>query len=674
MQKTIFFFIFVLSCFFSFAQNAANWWYFGANAGLDFSSGSPVAVTNGQLNVAEGCASISDINGNLLFYTDGVTVYNSQHTAMSNGTGLMGCSLLSSTMGAIIVPAPTNTAQYYIFTTDCSENSMANGLRYSVVDMNLAGGLGDVVVASKNTLVQLAVCEKVTAVKNASQTGYWIVTHEKNGNGFYAYQLTSTGLNMTPVISNIGVSVTANGALNVVAGYLKTSHQGNKIAIAHPYIPNSVDYGITEIFDFDNNTGNITNPISFVNGETNRAYGLEFSPNDRYLYVSCPYSGANTYQIDLQAGTSAAVIASIITISSGNNIVGALQLAPDGKIYQARGNYSSLNAINNPNLGGTNCNYTTAAVSLGTNLSKIGLPSFVQSLTVPFFPNKQISLCQGDSLFLNLAGTNMQANYSYTWTGANGFSSTAFQDTIANVQVAASGQYTFTIYDNSSNIFFQDIISVIVSAASHDTVSVSICSGQNYSLPDGTIVSNSGVYPVNYQNMYGCDSTITTNLTVIPFTTNVSVNTDTLTADQNGASYQWINCNEHNMPIAGANNQTFIPTTNGSYAVIVSIAGCSDTSDCVTIANLSISTGTHLTTNISISPNPFSQTSTIEITPFIQNAQLVIYNLQGQKVRECTFFEQNFIFERGDLPNGMYFLQVSEKDKLISVSKIILGD
>lgn len=674
MKKNIFFLAFTLVCFFSLAQNAANWWYFGANAGLDFSTGSPVAVFNGQVGAQEGCSTISDINGNLLFYTDGATVYNSQHTAMPNGTGLMGCYVPSSTMSAIIVPLPNNPAQYYIFTADCYENNSANGLRYSVVDMNLAGGLGDIVVASKNTLIQLAICEKVTAVKNASQTGYWIITHENNGNGFYAYELTNAGLNMTPVISNIGVSVVANGSLNVVAGYLKTSHQGDKIAIAHTYIPNSVNYGITEIFDFDNGTGNITNPISFVNGETNRAYGLEFSPNDRYLYVSCPYNGANTYQIDLQAGTSAAVIASIITISSSNSIVGALQLAPDGKIYQARLDYSSLNVINNPNLGGANCNYVTAAISLGISLSKMGLPNFVQSITVPFFPNRQITLCQGDTLFLNLPGTNIQPAYNYSWAGANGFSSTAFQDTIDNVQVTDAGQYTFTIYDNGGNISFQDTISVTVSPSSSDTVSVSICYGQNYSLPDGTIVSNTGVYPVNYQNIYGCDSTITTNLTVIPFTANVSVNEDTLTADQNGAIYQWINCNEHNMPIVGANNQTFITTENGSYAVIVSIAGCTDTSDCVTIANLSIFAGTQLTENISISPNPFSQTSVIHIEPFVQHAQLVVYNLQGQKVREYTLFEQNFTFERGDLSNGMYFLQVSENDKLIGVSKIMLED
>lgn len=672
IKKYLILFTFAFIYFFSLAQNAANWWYFGGNSGLDFSSGSPVAIANGQLNTNEGCATISDNNGNLLFYTDGVTVYNSQHTAMPNGVGLMGC--LSSTMSSIIVPFPGSTTQYYIFTTDCHENNMANGLRYSVVDMTLAGGLGDVIPATKNTLIQLAICEKVTAVKNASQTGYWIISHENNGNGFYAYQLTSAGFNMTPVVSNMGISVAANGAFNVVAGYLKTSHQGDKIAIAHTNIINSVNYGITEIFDFDNNTGNIANPISFVNGETNRAYGLEFSPNDRYLYVSCTNNGANTYQIDLQAGTSAAVIASITTIGNNNITVGALQLAPDGKIYQARLQSSSLNVINNPNLGGASCNFAAAAITLGATISRLGLPNFVQSITVPFFPNRHIFLCQGDTLYLTLPGTNIQANYSYSWTSANGFSSTAFQDTIENAQISDAGQYAFTMYDSGGNISFQDTINVSVYPSSSDTVSVSICSGQSYSLPDGTIVSSTGVYPLNYSNIYGCDSTITINLTVTPFVSSVSVNADTLTADQSGATYQWIECNQHSIPISGQNNQSFIPTQNGAYAVIITLGNCSDTSDCVTISTLDIDE-VNVEGTLSIYPNPFSEKCTLSIDHFVTNANISLYNLHGQKVKEISQLSgQHIAFERNSLPNGMYFLQLIENDKIVAISKLILTE
>ena len=116
MRKTIAFFLifFLLVFFFSsnklFAQGEANIWYFGHGAGLDFNSGTPIAITDGALNTVEGCASISNSSGSLLFYTNGATVWNKQHQPMPNGTGLMGDS--SSTQAAVIVPKPGSQSIY----------------------------------------------------------------------------------------------------------------------------------------------------------------------------------------------------------------------------------------------------------------------------------------------------------------------------------------------------------------------------------------------------------------------------------------------------------------------------------------------------------------------------------------------------------------------------------
>jgi len=69
-----------------FAQKEAAIWYFGDGAGLDFNNGSPVALTDGQLSTIEGCSTISDANGSLLFYTDGITIWNRNHDIMVNGS------------------------------------------------------------------------------------------------------------------------------------------------------------------------------------------------------------------------------------------------------------------------------------------------------------------------------------------------------------------------------------------------------------------------------------------------------------------------------------------------------------------------------------------------------------------------------------------------------------
>ena len=108
-MKKLLTFIFILNSLIIFAQGEANIWYFGENAGLDFNSGSPIPLTNGQLNTFEGCSSFSDSSGNLLFYSDGTTVWTKDHTIMLGGTGLKGDP--SSTQSAMIIPKPGNTTK-----------------------------------------------------------------------------------------------------------------------------------------------------------------------------------------------------------------------------------------------------------------------------------------------------------------------------------------------------------------------------------------------------------------------------------------------------------------------------------------------------------------------------------------------------------------------------------
>ncbi len=89
----------------AWSQKEFNVWYFGYRAGIDFNSGSPVALTNGQMSTYEGVASILDpLTGAFLFCTDGVSVWDRNQRVMPNGTGLLGSN--SSTQSALIVPMP----------------------------------------------------------------------------------------------------------------------------------------------------------------------------------------------------------------------------------------------------------------------------------------------------------------------------------------------------------------------------------------------------------------------------------------------------------------------------------------------------------------------------------------------------------------------------------------
>src|SRR5215203_5287753 len=129
-----------------FAQGEYNQWCFGNLSGLDFNSGSPVAVSS-QVNTTEGSSSIADAAGSLLFYSDGISVWNKNHVLMSNGSGLNGG--VSSTQSALIVAQPQSPSLYYIFTT--AESQGGAGFCYSIVDMTLQAGLG--AVTTKNVLL-----------------------------------------------------------------------------------------------------------------------------------------------------------------------------------------------------------------------------------------------------------------------------------------------------------------------------------------------------------------------------------------------------------------------------------------------------------------------------------------------------------------------------------------
>src|SRR5690606_33959812 len=110
-----------------------------------------------------------DREGNLLFYTNGIKVWNKNHGIMPNGTGLFGD--FSSSQAAVIVPKPESPNLFYIFTTNAFETN--GGLRYSIVDMAANGNTG--AVLDKNILLTSATCEKISVVRHSNNQDFWVV-------------------------------------------------------------------------------------------------------------------------------------------------------------------------------------------------------------------------------------------------------------------------------------------------------------------------------------------------------------------------------------------------------------------------------------------------------------------------------------------------------------------
>ena len=421
------------------AQKQGNIWYFGDSAGVDFNSGSPVALTDGQTYLHpinndhnEGTSVICDSSGSLLFYLNGEKVWNKNHQLMPNGNGLLGG--LSSTHAAFALPKPGNSNVFYLFTTDAFyPNQLQNGFRYSVIDMCLDNGLGDIELGNKNILLLDTVAEKITVVNHANGIDYWIITHKYWSDAFYSFLLTANGVEDT-VISSIG-SVHQNGLDSTdtfsAIGQMKASPDGTKIALVF----SNTNPAVAELFDFDNTTGVLSNPINLQTDTTSNSniYGVSFSPDNSKLYISAG-GKAKIYQHDLFAGggvpdsiiNSKTLIASLTDGTSHS-----LQLGPDGKIYAARFGKDFLAVINNPNAVGSACGFQDNAISLNVKFCSLGLPNFIDSYNY------------GNGLVDCSTGLNESSRESALFFYPNPF----YDRTTIEFVISITGQVTLDIYD-----------------------------------------------------------------------------------------------------------------------------------------------------------------------------------------------------------------------------------
>ena len=343
----------------AWAQAEQSIWYFGNMAGLSFAQGPPTPLLDSKMVSFENCAVATNKQGQLLFYTNGGTVFNRKHLPMPNGRKLMGGQ--ESTQGVLIVPDPGSGNVFYVFTTDFQGRS--GGMRYSVVDMTRDNGLGDVPRA--NMLLISPVAEKLAAVRHQNGRDVWVVGHRWNSNAFVAYLVTADGVQTKPILSNVG-TMHAGPGRNAI-GCMKFSPDGTKLAAAIWRESNKF-----EVFDFDRATGLVSKPRQF--GPYEEAYGVEFSPDGTKLYGTNNGTGggaAQIWQFDLKTDKATKIG------DSKNRKIGALQRGPDGKIYVAREDNPFLGVIQNPNAAGLACQYKDDGLSLGGKRSKFGLPNFI---------------------------------------------------------------------------------------------------------------------------------------------------------------------------------------------------------------------------------------------------------------------------------------------------------
>lgn len=380
--------IFLLS--FVFAQSqpkpASMVWYFGNKVKLDFNvpAGNPPTVSTGdnpQIFSHSG-ASWSGPYGELKFYTDGYTVWNKD--GFEQITGMNGTSFQQP---ALIFPSNMQKDTFYIVTAP--HPSMAgNEANYIKVSYNsTTNDISEIETVTINSNS----AGKMAATRSFDMFGYWVLTHNLDSDEFMAVRIDESGA--TDFITSQGVENYGSfGTPAHLKGMFKFSPSGQYLAAT------STLEGKVHIYNFDNETGQLTHHSEH---DIAGAYGIEFSPNEKYLYVGQNgLLNCGIEQIDIEGGTKMAVAG----MGVADRYVVALQLAPDGKIYFAHqetmGYNDFLGAINDPNEMGTMCNANKEQVLVGmeSNYINLSLTSFPSNLVMPKAPldfNKVAGGCAG---------------------------------------------------------------------------------------------------------------------------------------------------------------------------------------------------------------------------------------------------------------------------------------
>ena len=452
--------------FTSFAQKQENVWAFGEAAGVDFNANTPFGFRT-SIDGKEGSASVCNEAGQLLFYTEGSLVWNRNHDLMPNGHHLTDLPALqngndtltatiSTTQGTIIVPVIDTPGKYYIFSLSSWEyGSDAGRLYYSVVDMSLEGGLGDVEQSRKGIFLDSGFQEKIVAIVG-DRCNIWLVLTCADGVSFKSFEITQTGIDPNPVISTPGSFSTA-GIWPI--GVIKASPDRKKVAICN-------EISGLGICDFDPVTGVVSNAVQL---SQQPHYGASFSPNGMLLYVVQDDPGAyNIYQFDLSLPTPNDIKNSKMSIGPSN--VGDIKIGPDGKLYFGSINHS-LGAIELPNVVGTGCQYSQSVVALNGGKVSFGLPN-----VVPIFvrdtatsSSHNILVCFADSITLSADTT--QDKFDLWWEGGA---------TTESITVDSSGTYVVH-YHTAPCVYHTDTFNVLFLSPAPEGGAFAGCKGESNS-------------------------------------------------------------------------------------------------------------------------------------------------------------------------------------------------
>ena len=448
-------------CMHAKAQKETYNWAFGYGCGLTWNDTRSVAATgigstvnatltdlptffNSSISTLEGCFSLSDSDGNLLFYSDGMTIYNKNNAVMANGSGMGGHN--SSAQSGIILPFPESTTQYMAVSLGQTSD---NNLAYSIIDMSLNGGLGGV-TSQKNIRFPNpsgTTGESVTSIKHANETDYWVVAPGKGSPTYLnAWLVSSSGVSSSPVVTICPTSISANTS----NGYFKFTPDGKHFVWA-TFTGQAMIYG-----DFDTSTGLFSN-IKIKTG-FNYPYGVEFSPDQKNVFMRSNPTLYIYKAEELFATPNTTVSQKTITLSGASATHAALQIGPDKRVYGVSYNGTDMIIIDNVDDFDNLKIYSIP--NFTTKNGGLGLPSFAASWFSAKTKEKSF-VCTGNdfryTVEVSMSGPVSDQPTKLVWDFGDG-SATVTQNIVSDQTIykqihnyATTGKYTITIIPYKAN-------------------------------------------------------------------------------------------------------------------------------------------------------------------------------------------------------------------------------
>lgn len=504
-------------------------WHFGTYLHAYFPKGGlgPV-ITNtpaSPMYAPYASTTVSDRNGNVLFYCNGGRVFNKNGQEMSESPTTSSGSYYGTYVSA--VPHPKNTNQYYIFT-----NYRNSGLNVAIVDMTLNNGLGNVLPKKINISQESVSTEnEFVVVKQLYNNGYWVIAQGKGSNQYLSYKIDPDSIySTTPVISVVGNPSSNDEKYNWRTGSFVSNAAGTELLRS---FASNLDVAQAYVLNFDKRCGKITMKYELY------PIAMQAQLHSAFMCYSPDYSKIFACFSDrIQGGTRIYQYKNTPTQPDVNPVnvgfvpvaLSDLQKAPDGNIYVSSAdgpNATGLGSIiRNPNSNNPVFLFNAIDFSKGkSNLNTFEhFPIFVDDTSTIFpqgFNSPEVIInttCEGDSAYLSLKEP-LQCD-SFYWNINNSI----FRTPKVSVRYTQSGKYPLQL------VWF-------------------VC-GFKYKQSDSLIINKKPVFNL------GSDTTLCQGTSI------------TLKGPDNVSQYTWLH---------GPSTQNITVNTPGTYTLIASNGPCSYT-------------------------------------------------------------------------------------------------